>query len=53
MRALIILLALSMPAFAQAPARAEIDCGSLEGVGSVLVIVGGRHLRVHIRCQQT
>ena len=45
----------AIPAQAQnqdAPARAVIDCGSLDGAGSVLVIVGDRHLRVMIECRR-
>ena len=52
MRTLVILLALAMPAHAQAPAHAEIDCGTLEGVGIVRVMVDGRILRVDVHCGQ-
>jgi hypothetical protein len=54
--ALLAWLMFTDPAAAQhqdAPARAVIDCGSLEGSGSVVVIVGERHLRVNIHCQRT
>jgi hypothetical protein len=52
MRTLILLLALSVPAHAQAPAHAEIDCGTLEGSGIVRVMVDGRILRVDVHCGQ-
>ena len=52
MRTLVIVLALAMPAHAQAPAHAEIDCGTLEGVGIVRVMVDGRILRVDVNCGQ-
>jgi hypothetical protein len=52
MRTLVTLLALSMPAYAQAPAHAEIDCGTLEGVGIVRVMIDGRILRVDVNCGQ-
>jgi hypothetical protein len=50
MTRLLILLALAMPAQAQAPARAEIDCGTLQGSGVVRVMVDGRILRVDVNC---
>jgi hypothetical protein len=52
MTRLLVLLALAMPAHAQAPAHAEIDCGTLEGVGIVRVMVDGRTLRVDVHCGQ-
>ena len=51
-RALFLALALCVPAHAQAPAHAEIDCGTLEGVGIVRVMVDGRILRVDVNCGQ-
>jgi hypothetical protein len=54
MRALILLLALCLPAHAQAPdhppARAEIDCGTLQGSGIVRLMIGDRVLRVNVDC---
>ena len=44
---------LAVPAQAQAqnaPARAEIDCGTLEGVGIVRLMIDGRILRVDVNC---
>jgi hypothetical protein len=52
MTRLLVLLALAMPANAQAPARAEIDCGTLEGSGIVRVMVDGRILRVDVHCKR-
>jgi hypothetical protein len=41
MTRLLVLLALSMPAYAQAPmVTAELDCGSLVGKGSVRLLLG-------------
>lgn len=50
MTRLLVLLALAMPAYAQAPAHAEIDCGTLEGAGIVRVMIDGRILRVDVNC---
>ena len=42
MTRLLVLLALSMPAFAQAPmVSSELDCGSMIGKGSVRLLLGG------------
>lgn len=50
MRALLLALALAMPAHAQAPIHAVIDCGTLSGVGIVRVIIGDQVLRVNVDC---
>ena len=52
MTRLLALLALSMPAYAYAPAHAVIDCGTLEGSGIVRVMVDGRILRVDVHCKR-
>lgn len=49
-RAAMLTLALSLPAYAQAPARAEIDCGTLQGAGIVRVMIGDRVLRIDVDC---
>lgn len=50
MTRLLLLLALAIPAHAQAPARAEIDCGTLQGAGIVRVMIDGRVLRIDVDC---
>jgi hypothetical protein len=47
------LVAVPAQAQTQEPASAVIDCGTLEGVGIVRVIVGGRILRVDVICTRT
>jgi hypothetical protein len=51
---MLCIFALSMPAMAQAPAqppvRAELDCGSLRGVGAVVVFIGNREILVPVEC---
>lgn len=59
MRAILVFLALAMPAHAQAPVpgpmvSSELECGSLVGRGRVKLVLGGQiHVSIEVACGLT